>query len=282
MENLRADIYENKKTASVEIKADHEANDALLLFERVNNPIIKNQILDLLYRNEEVQSGEVRIVPDIDSNGRWLKDENGNDLFREEPYVPKTRDEVRDNFNKCFSAAQKDTPISFSSESPRFDYETGREVMPLAFCWPHSGKLFSVKDKSIAEAHEKGHVIRRFDSDFFRDYFSKGFDQSFVAFTDNDYAVDKSLNKEAVTYGEAKEHFFYYLFSGMEIAERMSQLKNYFGMRGAEEFTKEHLFYAKAHYIDDLSFDNRMTHFFQAITPEKEDAFIELINSSGI
>ena len=62
----------------------------------------------------------------------------------------------------------------------------------------------------------------------------------------------------------------------------MSQLKNYFGMNGSEQFTKEHLDYARTQYVADTGMDNRMTHFFQAITPETEATFLELINSSGI
>lgn len=49
-----------------------------------------------------------------------------------------------------------------------------------------------------------------------------------------------------------------------------------------EKFTKEHLRYAKEHYIADTGLDNGMAFFFQAISPEKEDAFLEIINNSGI
>jgi hypothetical protein len=40
--------------------------------------------------------------------------------------------------------------------------------------------------------------------------------------------------------------------------------------------------YAKEHYITDTGFDNKMTPFLKAITPETENEFIRLINSSGI
>jgi hypothetical protein len=73
-----------------------------------------------------------------------------------------------------------------------------------------------------------------------------------------------------------------YLFTGQELAERMSQLKNYYGMKGNEPFTKEHLHYAREHYVQDTGMDNYMKFFFQAITPETEDEFLRIINSSGI
>ncbi len=62
----------------------------------------------------------------------------------------------------------------------------------------------------------------------------------------------------------------------------MSQLKNHFGLKSDERFTKEHLDYARMHYVTDTGFDNRMTPFLKAITPETEESFLELINSSGI
>ncbi len=62
----------------------------------------------------------------------------------------------------------------------------------------------------------------------------------------------------------------------------MSQLKCYFGMNGDEVFTPEHLVYAREHYVTDTGLDNLMTQFFQAITPETENGFLELINTSGI
>ena len=62
----------------------------------------------------------------------------------------------------------------------------------------------------------------------------------------------------------------------------MSQLKGYFGFKGAEQFTAEHLAYAKEHYVKDTEMNNGMSEFLKAITPETESFFLELINNSGI
>ena len=69
-----------------------------------------------------------------------------------------------------------------------------------------------------------------------------------------------------------------------ELLERMSQLKNYFGMRGSGVFTKEHLYYAKKHYSEDVQTpgDLQIQPFFDAITPETEEEFIRLMNTLGI
>ncbi|MEA3399062.1 MAG: hypothetical protein U9R00_00950 [Patescibacteria group bacterium] len=63
----------------------------------------------------------------------------------------------------------------------------------------------------------------------------------------------------------------------------MAQLKNYFGMKGSEKFTKQHLDYAKNNYIKDTGIpDFQIKPFLDAITTEKEEDFLRLINSLGI
>ncbi len=53
-------------------------------------------------------------------------------------------------------------------------------------------------------------------------------------------------------------------------------------MKGDEQFTKEHLDYARAHYVEDTGMDNHMSLFFRMITPEKEEKFLHVINSVGV
>lgn len=67
-----------------------------------------------------------------------------------------------------------------------------------------------------------------------------------------------------------------------EIIERMSQLKNYFGMKGDEVFTTQHLNYAKKNYIKDTGMGSQIEPFLSAITKNTEKDFLDLINSLGI
>jgi hypothetical protein len=62
----------------------------------------------------------------------------------------------------------------------------------------------------------------------------------------------------------------------------MSQLKNYFGMRGDEKFTKEHLEYARKNYMKDTGFVIQIKPFFDAITKETEKNFLDIINNLGV
>ena len=61
-----------------------------------------------------------------------------------------------------------------------------------------------------------------------------------------------------------------------EILARMAQLKNYFGFSGGEQFTKEHLLYAKKHYLEDTQMDNTMKDFFEKIGDE--EVFVRNMN----
>lgn len=73
-----------------------------------------------------------------------------------------------------------------------------------------------------------------------------------------------------------------YMHSSWEIYARMSQLKNYFGMEADEEFTAEHLEYARKHYIEDTGLNNNMQAFFDGITPRSQRQFLYTINNFGV
>ena len=218
-------------------------------------------------------------------NLKCFKDETGRVYRSDDPnYDPRnphiwTREEIAVVIQKRINESHSKTQINLSDDEPT------RSGIPLNWKIPWSGSKPTMKQMSMIEAHEMGHRIRNYQH--LGEYFSKGFDTTKVEYTDKDLKVDTAMLKKGESYtvlslDVLRSKLIKYLFSGQEIAERMSQLKNYFGMRGSERFTKEHLRYAREHYIMDTDMNNRMTQFFQAITPETEDAFIELINTSGI
>jgi hypothetical protein len=85
-----------------------------------------------------------------------------------------------------------------------------------------------------------------------------------------------------ITDDEAKNEIIKYLLSPTEIVERMAQLKNYFGMSGDEEFTANHLEYARLNYVEDTGLDNGMKYFFKSIKSETQEEFLRLINNAGV
>ena len=251
-------------------------NHSLWLFARAENSIIKEQIIGLLMM--------------VEANRKTSR--------------PKIREEVEDEYNKRLEAIKSDTPLNYEATIPeitetrkilfcRVISEERREAMPLRAKsrWPLTRKRLTVKQMSISEAHEKGHVLRDYNHDntgskILDEYFKPAFDFSAIDYTNDDFKMDtkifRNLGYKIPTFDQAKEHHINYLSGAEEIVERMSQLKNYFGFSGDEIFTKEHFDYARENYVKDTGFDNRMTNFFEAITSKTEEKFLELINKSGI
>jgi hypothetical protein len=274
---------------SVEEQANAQENASEILFDRLSNPIIRKQIIDLIEQSEiwrkenKVFYNEAIKLPD----GTWKKDANGEMVFDKIPYTVRSREEIEAEYDKTLDRIKRLTDISFNSREPFGGSSEDVETINLNWKLP-AGDKPSSKQLSVIEAHEKGHSIRSYDNDFFREYFSGAFDKKLVEYTDeqHEYTVAKHKEhgedgNEPIDYNELKEGFHNYILSGTEIAERMSQLKNYFGFRRDEQFTLEHLKYAKEHYVQDVGFDN-MSVLLNAVTPETEGEFIRLINCSGI
>lgn len=284
----------------VENEANFEGNDAILLFERVGNPIIKNQIINLLYRQEKERYDFYTneewepFLPEGWTGGERIKLLKGKrsgevinegDLNEELSAPVPSKERVEAELNTTLGEIQQSTDVDFTSNQPN------AEIIPLNWIVPWTGEKATAKQMSIIEAHEKGHRIRDYDE--LTEEFKNAFDISNVDFTPRDHEIlrkdaenhtDQPIDAdEEMTFEDARDRYLnHYLFMGSEIAERMSQLKNYFGFKGAEEFTKAHLDYAREHYIEDTGMDNGMSLFFQGITNETEDVFIDLINSLGI
>lgn len=275
----------------------HGENHTLLVLSRLKNPVIREQWLDLLEANQvwlqNTPERQRRLKKDP-VTGLVEQDDNGlpvwEDYFTPRDFTPKTRELLNQEMEDAIARESAVTNIDFDREYTdsyaRVDPEDRynplkttavigvKEVADKAYL--HDTLL----NKVVTEAHEKGHTIRTpEDSGYLRERFTRAFDLS--KFNPDTYMKSREgLNDEQVL-ESAKEYLFYFA-RPVEIIERMSQLKNYFGMKGDELFTKEHLEYARAHYLEDGILDNNMRAFFDAITPETEEAFLELINSSGI
>jgi hypothetical protein len=254
------------KEENIEEQANYQGNDSLLLFERLSNPVIRGQIVELLYEAEKAEAGLPRQLVTRDAAGNF-------DLTKTEPYKPQSREEIERTFEENLAQIQTSTAIHYTKE--------GGDVDSIPIGLELHGKKVDAKYMSAVEAHEKGHRIRPYNSNFLDAYFSSGFDFDAMSLTAEEMLVYKRIHPtrtEAEISGLVKES----LSTAVEIAERMSQLKNYFGFRGDEEFTSAHLAYARVHYFEDTGIDNGMRQFFQAITPKTESEFLRLINSSGI
>jgi len=280
-------LHQSKSTVE---QVDSPENATELLFDRLSDPNIRKQVVDLILESEVWVKTNVGTYdePIRGEDGRWKRDELGKMIFNKVPHVVREREEVEADYDKTLERIKSFTEIDFTSSEAQGGDVDDNEKISLNWRLP-SGEKPTEKQWAIIEAHEKGHSMRPYRGGFFRDYFSKAFDLKAIGYTpedDADYLKYRELNsvrmEDDSTFEERKEEFYNYLFSGSEIAERMSQLKNYFGLRGNEQFTLEQLKYAQEHYVEDIGFDNRMTPFLQAITPETEPEFVRLVNCSGI
>jgi hypothetical protein len=284
MEKRPINIKNSENIDQIEKTANYEGNHSELLFSRMEDSKIKNQIIDLIHFEEieRINSGE-STRPKINENGEFIRN-NHEEIIFEEINEPESKEHIEKQFEKNLKSAQHKTYFDYENESPN------SETMHLGFIMTWNNKKISEKELNIIEAHEKGHLIRRYVGSYFDNYFQQCLNIDKIEYP-NYFNKEKIIEniKQSPEYDDIelndetlKEIFLDRLFNALEIAERMGQLKNYFGMSGEEYFTKEHLDYAKAHYIEDTGVDNLMGIMFNAITPEKEDKFLEIINSAGI
>ncbi len=257
----------------VEQRANSSEHPTHLLLSRLHNPAIQQQLIDFLVECEQGEAGTISRMAVFDADGKLQYDSNGRPIFKDTPYIPRTRDRLLSGLNEVLEEIEHHTPITFDDTLPNED------VIPVNWKWPHTEQEATVQQKSITEAHEKGHVVRRYNTEYANRICAECFDATKIIFSPSDDTWIKEFYKNDDDY--QKQHLEY-LLSATEVAERMSQLKNYFGFAGDEIFTAEHLHYARQNYISDTGMDNWMSHFFQAITPEKEPAFLNLMNRMGI
>lgn len=289
-------------TPEFESEPNFQGNEGQLLFSRMTNKVIKDQIVELEFQERKLHGEKLKdevwepYVPQGwtgQEKVKFLKGKSTHNVVQEhelaELLAGRSRQKLRADLEKRIREAMVSTDIDYSLQNPT------STCIPINWKMPGVKTAPTLKQKSIMAAHEKGHAIRPYFASFFDKYFQLGFEPEKIDFTEEDLNklilssknsadpdVSYSTDLVDITLEDGKRGAIDYIFSAAEIAERMSQLKGYFGMSGNEQFTREHLHYAREHYIKDTGMDNSMTHFFQAITPETEDKFIEIINSAGI
>lgn len=267
---------------------------------RVHNPIIQSQMVAVML---EQALKKIRLLKEEVWEPHLPEGWTGEERFKLLKGVNSGKIIDVDDLKASLSAeetmretieAQLASDISEIERSTEIDYTTNMpnsDVIPLNWIMPWTGARPTTQQMSIIEAHEKGHRVRGYSAAV--DHFKGAFDISKATFTEEDRAMQKNseegfkdkmqLGDRAATLQEDGENYFKgYLFTDVEVAERMSQLKNYFGFNGTEVFTAEHLAYAEQHYVRDTNMDNGMRQFFEAITLETKGEFLNLINNSGI
>ena len=135
------------------------------------------------------------------------------------------------------------------------------------------GKALTDRQKDIIAAHEMYHSLFPYQSvNEARDLVQNAFDdQAILDYNEKMWAAGKPDDRVS----------YQYAISASELTARMAQLKNYFGMCDDEQFTLEHLEYARVHYIEDTGLDNYMTVFFM-MTDKEPQKVVGLMNTLPI
>lgn len=238
----------------VEAAANYPGDWTLLLQNRMLDPITKEKFISQRTEAlEEMKEG----VPGM--------------LDKPKTYRAHYEDQVRDydaTIAKVFSSTKIGNASLHDKQPNHLGVgNIGEEGAVFDDAVHEDGSPLTIRQKNSMEAHEKGHGLRDFTSP--KDI------SELRGVIDTEVLQNVAQSSQAAS---EKRFPSNYLTNPEEIAERMAQLKNYFGMRADEVFTKAHLEHARKHYITDTGLDNSMTSFLECISPRTENDFISVIN----
>lgn len=273
---------------NIKEQANYQGNHSLLFFERLENPEFKKKLVDTIYEYEKSKQ--------LNKKEFDFKDGEVYFLNRKEKYKRHkenkgkiNKEEIKKELDERIQIAFSDTVIEPNTSVSRAGYASESVVAYLDPECKYSEKEMTVLQKSIVEAHEKGHVIRDFynPNTLFVKNLMLGFDFSKIRI--NKY-FSSLIEEQLLMYEPGSSHTnkdrierqIDYFKKPNEIIERMAQLRNYFGMKYGDIFTKEHLDYVRENYSKDTGFYLQIQPFLQTITPETEKKFLELINELPI
>lgn len=237
-----------------------ENNWSMLVRERLMSPDTKHKFFELKRRFPTIETRTRDEYINQFSSGKPTRPKA--DIFKDEYESLLTEENYEANLEKVFDSTDYINAHEAGKEVTELGSSDGRGDVGSVFkdAQNYSGSTLGVGQKGIVEAHEKMHGIVEPLTLGEADYILSCF------------KTPKGGSCEILRgYDEEKQ--------AIELLIRMSQLKNYLGFRGEEEFTREHLDFVREHYIKDTGLDNNMSDFFDAIDRENEGRFIELMNT---
>lgn len=248
----RASLQNEKLTASANYPGDWTG----LLHTRLTDPATKEKFITR--RTEAME--HMQDVPNVAARREMPK-----------AHYQEQIDSYDTNIQKVFSMTEVGAAESFGSQGRNLG-SMGKENVGAVFSdAEHKGSPLTDRQKNIIEAHEKGHCLRDFASQYDRKEIQNTIDQDLISEL-NRLRKANGIERTAPTY----------VSNPMEIAERMAQFKNYFGMGANDKFEKRHLDYVREHYVNDTELDNGVSDLLYVVTPETEKSFLHVINKYPI
>ncbi len=275
LENLQSNKPENSQEhqeKSIEEQANYEGNHSLLLFERLQNPDVFNKLVNDIY--------EDRTSVDFSSYD-YINPEYVQSLERDEYFV---KQDIKTELQQALDTTSKSTEIGFSEYGYLKSNKGASGTGYIEICNNKLGNQFNetTLSKNITEAHEKGHTLRNYNlGSVFTKELQSIFDFDKFLFSEETIEDIRKINNIEGSKEEIESSYREYLAYPWEIVERMSQVKNYFGMVGNEKFTQEHLDYVRENYVKDTGhYASQIQPFFDSISDDEK--FIEKMNTLGI
>ena len=244
------------KHEAITASANYPGDWTNLLYKRLIDPITKEKFI--LQRTEAM---------------KYMKDDPAMVSRREMPKVhyQDQIDEYEKNIEHVFSMTEVGPAESFGSRGKNLGNMGNMGVGAVFSDAEHTNTPLSNRQKNIIEAHEKGHCLRDFVSSYDRQEIQSSIDNKIIT----------KLNALRQTNG-IERIAPSYVSNPMEIAERMAQFKNYFGMGANDIFTKQHLDHIRERYVQDTGLDNGVSDLLYVVTPETEKTFLAIINKYPI
>lgn len=281
MSSHSSELRQQQKSVAEQANSQENAHEILL--SRLSCTKIFSQVVDMNYESEMefyrfIKNSTWKPTGGTMTNDVMLVNEEGKFCLQSNLSLPKP-ERVLEEARAMMDLRLEKTGVVVDVGGKG---EPNSQRMTTHYIMPGKTEKFTMHQMGITMAHEAGHRIRRYR--YLQTIFSPAFDFSKCTY-DKEFMIhfmghdDFENPQKRIEHTQKRNE---YLSNPVELAERMGQLKNYFGFKGAEVFTKEHLDYAREHYVADTGMDNLMTQFFEAITPETEEAFLEIINSAGI
>lgn len=233
---------EEERSLLVEHQANYQGNWTELLQTRMSSPRTRQKFLDMKKRfsTSEVRTSET----ELSFLEKFVDVPADTHEHVQKNYVPNLEGVFTStDYYPAQDVHKRPENLGVSTE-----YGDPGAVFTNA-TW--NGQKLSDRQKTIIEAHEKLHGLTT--------HLTKG-EKAFIL---SPFDLQKLSHKHRS--------------KADEILARMSQIKNYFGFRGDESFTIEHLRYVGQHYREDTGLDNSMSNMFESITDVQR--FIEVMNT---
>lgn len=243
-----------------ELNADYEGNWTNVFHHRLQDDVIEDRYIKLKTAFPTTEDRKKEYF--IEANNR-LSLEKPRDIPIDEYEEMISKEGYRKNIEKVFASTAIGESMDYNHKPRDLGVSGGRGHTGAVFkdAMSNNFQRLSPKQKEIIEAHEKAHGVFRGLTNGEKNYIKQVF------------ATTRNIEKNKAIPGYSHKD------QSDEIVARMSQLKNYFGFKGHETFTRAHLDLARRHYLADTDLDNNMREFFDSIDSENEDRFIDLMNT---